>query len=74
MLNVQIPLIDPAHLLEGDGSDSPVRPVCKCGRVGPTIGGRCAEHMTIHDEGLLMTVSAEDVLALAAEPGPKPGL
>lgn len=39
------------------------RPVCKCGKVGPTINGRCPEHMDIDTEGQLMTVSAEDVLA-----------
>lgn len=39
------------------------RPVCKCGKIGPTINGRCPEHMDIETEGQLMTVSAEDVLA-----------
>jgi hypothetical protein len=45
------------------------RPVCKCGKIGPTINGRCPEHMDIETEGQLMTVSAEDVLAEAQNEG-----
>lgn len=40
------------------------RPICSaCGKLAPTINGRCVSHMELATEVWLYTVSAEDASA-----------
>lgn len=62
MLNTET-LRQPDRQLQLEGL-APMRPspVCdKCGHKGPTINGRCADHLTLAQEGALYCVSPEDL-------------